>query len=598
MAALVKAIEQKRFKQAQLLLQLGDDVNQQEKLSGKTPLLAVCFLEDENLACCITKKLLHRGADVCLQDAQGMSPLMEACKLGKEKLAKVLIQSEECDFGATDITGNTALIHSVDAGNSRITKALTEAMNIYDVRAADKANNKGETPLIRAMKLKHNACREVLLNDGKASPHARDFDLKLNAREWELYLKEKEEKENEDNANIEDMKEGIRKGNSREGLSRRQIKDHYGRSRTLSIINRRQDLTNIANRERTSMRFTPDFEKMMPHEKFRERRTKSAPLLKSDNPKRLSRSVSFNVEPSNGEKGFPEKNNVCLVNKAENADEASKQNSSTMATTVGFYNKQETSIKLDGVGWQASAKEAIPSTDTEQKMTFQRVRESNDEKASCSQSQLPKLFTLMTQEATHSFRSSAKKRTPGESCDKRQSRGAKESSRGRTSRRNSTAVQEQYLASNGRRRWSTAETSLITLGRFSSLYSRADFKALNPDNLVILDKPVSKTRRGSMQSTPEELLTNSKTTKRSETKAAAISPNLVKLNPELSASFPGRCPAMNCIKEPITSSRVKSARPRRYARHNSDFFPSSGNKVTGLPRALNTTPVIAEEAEE
>ena len=62
MAALVKAIEQKRFKQARLLLQLGDNVNQQEKSSGKTPLLAVCFLEDENMACCITKTLLHRGA--------------------------------------------------------------------------------------------------------------------------------------------------------------------------------------------------------------------------------------------------------------------------------------------------------------------------------------------------------------------------------------------------------------------------------------------------------------------------------------------------------------------------------------------------------
>lgn len=58
MAALVKAIEQKRFKQAELLLQLGDNVNQREKLSGKTPLLAVCSLEDEIVACRITKKLL------------------------------------------------------------------------------------------------------------------------------------------------------------------------------------------------------------------------------------------------------------------------------------------------------------------------------------------------------------------------------------------------------------------------------------------------------------------------------------------------------------------------------------------------------------
>lgn len=36
-----------------------------------------------------------------------------------------------------------------------------------------------------------------------------DFDLKFNVREWELYLKEKEEKENEDKVKIGDMKERI-----------------------------------------------------------------------------------------------------------------------------------------------------------------------------------------------------------------------------------------------------------------------------------------------------------------------------------------------------------------------------------------------------
>jgi len=585
MAALVKAIEQKRFKQARLLLQLGDNVNQQEKSSGKTPLLAVCFLEDENMACCITKTLLHRGADVCLQDVQGMSPLMQACKLGKEKLAQVLIQSKECDIGAADMKGNTAIIHSVDAGNSRITKALTEAMNNHDVRLADKANNNGETPLIRAIKLKHNTCGEVLLNDGKASPQARDFDLKLNAREWELYLKEKEEKENEDKRKTEDMKKRIKKYDSREGLSPKQIKECYGRSRTLSIIDRKQD---VSNRERTCPRFASDFEKIMPHEKFFGRRTKSAPLLKCE--KQLSKSVSFNFEPNNAEKGFPERRTVCLVNKTKNADVASKQNSSTMATKVEFCNEEETSIKLDGVGRQG-ARVALSSTDIEQKMTSQEACESNSMKATCSQSQLPKLFTLMTQEATHSFRSSAKKRTPGEACDKRRSRGTQESSRGRTSRRNSTALQRQYMGSNGRRRWSTAETSLFALGRFSSLYSRANFKALNPDSRAMPDKP----RRGSMRSTPEELVTNPRNTKRSETRATAVSANLVKINPELSASFPGRYPGN---KEQITSSRVKSARPRRYARHNSDSFLSIGNKVTVLQNALNTTSVIAEEAEQ
>lgn len=593
MAALVKAIEQKRFKQAKILLQLGDDVNQQEQVSGKTPLLAVCFIEDENLACRITKKLLHRGADVCLQDAQGMSPLMQACKLGKEKLAKLLIQSDECDFGAVDVTGNTALIYSVDAGNSRITKALTEAMNIYDVRAADKPNKKGETPLIRAMKLKQSDCIEVLLSDGKASPNARDFDLKLNAREWDLYLKEKEEKENKDKAKSEDAKGEIRKANfAKDGLlNRQQSKNHFERSRTSSIIHYRKDLNNMADAERNSVTLTPDSKEIKPNENFLRRRTKSASLAKNDKPKFLSRSVTFSFEPRNAvNSGFPQKKKVCFANRTLNADESSEENGSAMATTAAPCDKQQTSIKLEEGDW-LDTKEALPSPAIEQQKMSSQIKtcENNGGKSPCSQSQLPKLFTLMTQQSTHSFRSSAKKRTSGDPHDKGKSRGGKESTKRRIPRRNSITLQRQFFSSNAARRWSTAETSLIALGRFSSIYSRADFKALNPDNLAMFEKPAIKTRRSSVQSTPEELFTNSKTAKRSETKTVTVSPNLVKLNPDLSASLPGRS----------TPSRIKSARPRRFARHNSDsFLSASGNLLSGLPRALTSTPVIEEDEEE
>lgn len=582
MAALVKAIEQRRFKQAKLLLQLGDDVNQQEKLSGRTPLLAVCFLDDENVACRITKKLLNCGADVCVQDVQGMSPLMQACKLGKEKLAKVLIQSEECDFGATDITGNTALIHSVDAGNSRITKALTEAMNIYDVRAADKPNKKGETPLIRAMKLKQDACREVLLCDGKASPHARDFDLKLNAKEWKLYVNEREEKERRDEAKREDIMKEPRKAG--EDFDRKQIKDHCERSRTSSsIINYRQNLTSMTFPERRSVSFTPDSKKITSNETFL-RRTKSAPLVKDENHIFFSRSVTFNFEPSNAENCisksvFPEKkNNVCFAHKSPNVETISKQNGGSMATTAWSNNKHDTSLKVERGGRLGTKDlEALPSTATEQqKMTSKRTSGSIGEKTSCSQNQLPQLFSLMTQQATHSFRSSAKRRTSEETCDRGKSREGLESTRRRTSRRNSSAMQRKCFS--GRRRWSTVaeSTSLIALGRFSSLYCRSDFKALNPDNLVMMEKVAPNSRRSSIQSTTEELSTNR------DTKAASISPNLVKLNPELSVSFPQRS----------TSNRIKSARPR-YARQNSDSFLSTGR----FQRAVTSTPVI-EEAEE
>ena len=568
MAALVKAIEQKRFKQAKLLLKLGDNVNQQEQLSGRTPLLAVCFIEDENLACRITKKLLHRGADVCMQDVYGMSPLMEACKLGKEELVKVLIQSEECDFAATDNTGNTALIYSVDAGNSRITKALTEAMNIYDVRAADKPNDKGETPLIRAMKLKQNACREVLLSDGKASPNARDFDLKLNAKEWEFYLNEKEENENI-KTNIEKNK-----SNFRNVLHREQNRDRRVKSRPSSIINYRQNLTSTARSERHSVSFTFDCNDVKCSEKF-VRRTKSAPLVTCDNHKLLSRPGMLNFELSNAEKsilsksGFPEKKTkVCFENNTIHGE-----NGRTMATTGRSYKHHEKSCAVEG-----SLSSAVAVTE-QRKMACETGSEDNGKRISSSQSQLPQLFTLMTQQTTHSFRSSVKTKAPAEQSRKWSSREGKGPYRRRTPRRNSTAMQKQYPSS---RRWSTAETSLIALGRYSSLYSRSDFQALNPDNLIILEKSATKTRRSSVQSTPEELLTEAQR----KSKAATISPNLLKLNPVLSASLP----------DSSGSGRIKSARPRR-TRHNSDPLLAGSTFLSGSSRTVATTPVI-EEIEE
>ena len=585
MAALVKAIEEKRFKQAELLLKLGDNVNQREKQSGTTPLLAICFLEDENLACRIAKKLLHRGADICLQDKDGVSPLMQACKLGKEKLVHEFIKSDECDYGAADSKGNTALIYSIDAGNARITKALTEVMNAYDVRVADKPNRNGETPLIRATKLKRNDCKEVLLSDGKASPCARDFDLKLNAKEWEFCLNKTKDNGSNESMSIEIDSE---KNEETRDLNKKQNRSDYQRERVKSsIINNRQDLTNTAS----SLRYSACIVKGHKCDKVLQRRTKSAPILKGHGEHHLilNNSVTRNVKPKNNEifidkLALSAKNNVCVADKFLHLNENYKENGVTMSTEAECCNEYEISSKMKCGREGLVRKDTVPSSaPVRQKLSKHPAERNGGEITSFShQSQLPNLFMLMTQQKSHSFRSSAKERTSSDekSRRKRQSSSRTESGKRASSRSGSAVIARQ------RRRWSSAMTALDTMERFPLLFSRSDFEALNPNNLeMMVGKSFPRTRRSSFQSKHEGL---GRKSPNKEARSPAISPRLLELNPVLSHSLP----------EKTTLSRVRSAKSRpRFGRNNSVPSISSGNLTSTLSEALRKTPVI-EEAEE
>lgn len=186
MSALIKAIEQCHFKRAKLLIERGADVNQQDSIQGTTPLIVTCFIENEATACRVGKWLMENEANPGIQDKSGASSLMYACALGRQKLVKLLLTSTHKDFdiNASDGEGNTALLYSVLQGNEKITEAVIDALNMYSIRGVDKANFRGETPLIKASKLGRVKCMEMLLTKGKASPNARDFEYRLTADEW------------------------------------------------------------------------------------------------------------------------------------------------------------------------------------------------------------------------------------------------------------------------------------------------------------------------------------------------------------------------------------------------------------------------------
>lgn len=124
---------------------------------------------------------LDAGADVNMQDADGVTPLMTAAGHGgadltagsrgeltykdlKDSHATLdtvkLLLSRGAKVGMTDENGATALWYAAYHGNSEIITVLLAAG-----AAPDRANNDGETPLQMAAKEGHEACVAVLLRE-------------------------------------------------------------------------------------------------------------------------------------------------------------------------------------------------------------------------------------------------------------------------------------------------------------------------------------------------------------------------------------------------------------------------------------------------
>lgn len=182
MSALMQAILQRRWRQARLLLESGCNVNGRG-CNGRTPVMEMCFVDDEAKAAGLAKVLLEKGANLDLKDNEGRTALSSACLLHKNRLFHLFIKAIDFDLNASDHEGNTALFHSITAGDVHVVKQLVAKMLHYGVKI-DVLNKKGETPLIYALKLKKREIAEVLIRQGKASLEARDLEFQKSASEW------------------------------------------------------------------------------------------------------------------------------------------------------------------------------------------------------------------------------------------------------------------------------------------------------------------------------------------------------------------------------------------------------------------------------
>ena len=181
--ALMIACERGNFWTVKVLIDFSADVNLQDS-KGKTALMKTCELfiaaeypqllelhrgvpedvdksEFENVrASSIVKLLLDNGAQVHLQDSEGVTALMIACQKGVETCVEYLTRTDS-DVNLQDNKGKTALMRACRVGIEDIVKILlnkTAQINLRD--------NAGQTALMFACKYGWTDVAKLLLMGG------------------------------------------------------------------------------------------------------------------------------------------------------------------------------------------------------------------------------------------------------------------------------------------------------------------------------------------------------------------------------------------------------------------------------------------------
>ena len=183
MAALNKAISERRFKQARCFIASGVNVNSKCK-NGNTALIQLCFVEQDSLAISIATCLLKRGAKIDAKDSNGLTALSTAVLMQKENMVALFLEEAwNFDLNSKDKRGNTALLHAANIGNFNILNSLIVALKKYQL-SVDVTNNAGFTALIEACRNGNIDCANYLIKEGKASMNIRDKKYRRTALEW------------------------------------------------------------------------------------------------------------------------------------------------------------------------------------------------------------------------------------------------------------------------------------------------------------------------------------------------------------------------------------------------------------------------------
>ena len=162
--ALLKAVTSARFTQTRLLLQMGADVNCRDAVEGQTPLIHALFLQDPRVRSSFLHLLLRWGALVSAADVKDRNALMWACEVGACDDVVLLLRHADTNLNlnARNKAGQTALWTAVDGGKTAAVQELLWALSKQGMNF-EVPDHWGVTPAMRAAMLGRFDCLRAMV---------------------------------------------------------------------------------------------------------------------------------------------------------------------------------------------------------------------------------------------------------------------------------------------------------------------------------------------------------------------------------------------------------------------------------------------------
>ena len=186
MASLIQALEEGRYRQFQILLDVGCNIDYRGKEDGMTPLMKCCYIKDDKAANTIFRKLLRSKSNLALVDRKEQGILHHVVLSKKLSLLKQLLDRDSevmLTYSQIDIQGKTALHHATAIGSFQCVKRLIVTMQVQHI-GIDGRDGTGMTPLMLACKHGNLEVARLLVHVGRASLTMRDDVYFRNARDW------------------------------------------------------------------------------------------------------------------------------------------------------------------------------------------------------------------------------------------------------------------------------------------------------------------------------------------------------------------------------------------------------------------------------
>jgi ankyrin repeat protein len=130
---LIQAVYEQDLQKIQQLIADGEDVNEQKRLMGTTPLMMAIIMKNHEI---IQYLLTVPGIDVNIQDYSGSTALIRAVKSNSKQEVRVLLMDPRVDLNILDRDGKTALDYAIEKGYDEIANMIQNRQrNLEDENA-------------------------------------------------------------------------------------------------------------------------------------------------------------------------------------------------------------------------------------------------------------------------------------------------------------------------------------------------------------------------------------------------------------------------------------------------------------------------------